>query len=252
MLSAIRKRLTYANVAMTLALVFAMTGGAYAAKHYLITSTKQISPKVLKSLKGANGKIGAPGPAGAAGSGTAGAQGPTGPAGAKGETGAAGAAGAKGEAGAKGANGTNGTTGFTATLPSASTETGSWSFSTDNEQLLPVAIGFNIPLEAELAASKVHYVGPGHADAACPGSSTEPKANAGNLCVYQSASVGVALIATTETASVKVVQPAASLLKIVTEPTTVEGSGVSGALLVFSPEGTGTRVGWGSWAVTAP
>jgi hypothetical protein len=39
MFSKIRKRLTYANVAMTLALVFAMTGGAYAAKHYLITST---------------------------------------------------------------------------------------------------------------------------------------------------------------------------------------------------------------------
>ena len=66
MLSAIRKRLTYANVAMTLALVFAMTGGAYAANKYLITSTKQISPKVLKSLKGATGTNGAAGPAGAA------------------------------------------------------------------------------------------------------------------------------------------------------------------------------------------
>ena len=60
-LAAIRKRVTYANVAMTLALVFAMSGGAYASK-YLITSTKQISPKVLKTLKGAAGKTG---PAGA-------------------------------------------------------------------------------------------------------------------------------------------------------------------------------------------
>ena len=40
MIGLIRKRLTYANVAMTLALVFAMTGGAFAAKHYVITSTK--------------------------------------------------------------------------------------------------------------------------------------------------------------------------------------------------------------------
>ena len=40
MLKAICKRMTYANVALTLALVFAMTGGAYAAKKYLITSTK--------------------------------------------------------------------------------------------------------------------------------------------------------------------------------------------------------------------
>ena len=44
-----RGRLSYANVAMTLALVFAMSGGAYAASKYVITSTKQISPKVLKA-----------------------------------------------------------------------------------------------------------------------------------------------------------------------------------------------------------
>jgi hypothetical protein len=48
MISLIKKRLSYANVAMTLALVFAMSGGAYAACHFTITSTKQISPKVLK------------------------------------------------------------------------------------------------------------------------------------------------------------------------------------------------------------
>jgi Collagen triple helix repeat (20 copies) len=106
MFSRIRKRITYANVAMTLALVFAMTGGAYAAKHYLITSTKQISPKVLKSLKGANGKTGAAGLAGAAGA--AGAQGPTGPAGA-GKEGSPGKEGAKGTTGEKGATGTAGT-----------------------------------------------------------------------------------------------------------------------------------------------
>lgn len=65
-----RRHLTYANVAATLALVFAMSGGALAAKHYLIESTSQISPKVLKKLKGragATGRTGAAGPAGAAG-----------------------------------------------------------------------------------------------------------------------------------------------------------------------------------------
>ena len=36
----------------TLALIFAMSGGAYAASHYLITSTKQIKPSVLGHLKG--------------------------------------------------------------------------------------------------------------------------------------------------------------------------------------------------------
>jgi hypothetical protein len=56
-----------------------MTGGALAANHYLINSTSQINPKVLKKLKGATGKTGAagaPGPAGAAGA--AGGAGPQG------------------------------------------------------------------------------------------------------------------------------------------------------------------------------
>jgi hypothetical protein len=83
-----RKRLSYANVTATLALVFAMSGGALAANHYLINSTKQINPKVLKSLKGNAGKVGATGATGAAGAagptgatGGAGKEGPPGPAG---------------------------------------------------------------------------------------------------------------------------------------------------------------------------
>jgi hypothetical protein len=78
------KRLTYANVIVTLALVFAMSGGALAASKYLITSTKQISPKVIKSLKG---KIGPAGPAG-----------PSGPTGPQGKEGAAGKEGKAGSA----------------------------------------------------------------------------------------------------------------------------------------------------------
>ncbi len=82
MLSFIRKRVTYANVAMTFALVFAMSGGAYAAKHYVIASTKQINPKVLKQLQGKTGPAGATGPAG-----TAGKEGPAGKAGTNGTNG---------------------------------------------------------------------------------------------------------------------------------------------------------------------
>jgi hypothetical protein len=77
-----RRHLNYANVVATLALVFAMSGGALAAKHYLINSTKQINPKVLKKLKGNTGKAG--------------------------KTGATGPAGAAGPAGANGTNGANG------------------------------------------------------------------------------------------------------------------------------------------------
>ncbi len=58
MLSSIRRHITYANVAATMALVFAMGGTAVAAKHYLINSTRQIRPSVLKALHGANGKNG--------------------------------------------------------------------------------------------------------------------------------------------------------------------------------------------------
>jgi hypothetical protein len=50
-----------------LALFVAMTGTGIAANKYLITSTKQIKPSVLKQLKGAKGPRGAKGPAGAAG-----------------------------------------------------------------------------------------------------------------------------------------------------------------------------------------
>lgn len=122
MLSAIRKRLhlTPGTVIATLALVFAMTGGAYAAGKYVITSTKQISPKVLKSLQGKAGKAGATGAAGAAGpagaTGPAGPAGPAGAAGAKGETGATGETGTAGTAGAKGTTGTNGTSATTASF----------------------------------------------------------------------------------------------------------------------------------------
>jgi hypothetical protein len=80
-----KRSLNYANVTATLALVFSMSGGALAASHYLINSTKQINPKVLKKLKGNAGANGAPGATGPSGpSGPAGSQGKEGPAGAAG------------------------------------------------------------------------------------------------------------------------------------------------------------------------
>jgi hypothetical protein len=81
----IRRHLSYANVVATLALLFAMSGGALAASHYLINSTKQINPKVLKKLKGTVGS--------------------TGPSGAQGQTGAQGANGKEGLPGKDGPRG---------------------------------------------------------------------------------------------------------------------------------------------------
>ena len=74
-----RPRLSYANVVATLALVFSITGGAIAAGHYLINSTKQINPKVLRALKGTPGERGPTGPKGTEG--THGEPGPPGPSG---------------------------------------------------------------------------------------------------------------------------------------------------------------------------
>ncbi len=69
-------------VVAVLALFFALGGSAIAARHYLITSTSQIKPSVLKALRGAAGSTGAAGQTGPAGpNGSAGPAGPQGPAG---------------------------------------------------------------------------------------------------------------------------------------------------------------------------
>jgi len=189
MFSAIRKRmhLSPATAIATLALVFAMTGGAYAAGKYIITSTKQISPKVLKSLKGKPGATGPTGLAGAAGA--AGAQGPAGPAGV-GKEGPAGKGtnGATGATGSTGATGATGQTGFTKTLPSEQTEQGIWTLTvpapnpTYAKSLAMSAISFVIPL----AAAPVAHVLPenGGETAECPGTAANPQATAGNMCIY--------------------------------------------------------------------
>lgn len=72
------RRLPSGTVVAFVALFFALGGSAIAARHYLITSTSQIKPSVLKALHG----TGSTGPAGTAGTaGPAGPEGPQGPAG---------------------------------------------------------------------------------------------------------------------------------------------------------------------------
>lgn len=195
MFSTIRSRITYANVAMTMALVFAMAGGAYAAKkHWLITSTKQIKPSVLRQLKvagpvgpagekGAAGSQGAPGAPGSPGkdglngepgkTGPGGPPGPTGAAGAAGSAGSAGSAGATGATGPAGTDGKDGATGAAGAtgpegvcstsschLPANVTETGQWSVvAKTDEGGVGTAISFAVPLAASLETSDVHFIG---------------------------------------------------------------------------------------------
>jgi hypothetical protein len=240
MLSFVRRHFTFANVAMTLALVLAMSGGAFAAGKFLITSTKQISPKVLKSLQG---KAGAQGLAGAAGP-----QGPAGPQGAAGANGKDGAPGSQGEKGAQGIQGIqgvpgkNGTTGFTETLPSKKTEMGTWSTIVGSKKILLgvdavglVAISFNIPLAASLPEANIKIEPVGYDGTAgttteekeCPGKASEPKAEAGKLCVYKGEDI------------------TKSGLEQVRE------SSQGGVVLGFFSEEEGLDA-YGTWAVTAP
>jgi hypothetical protein len=89
-----------AMVIAILALIVALSGTAIAAKRYLITNTKQISPAALKQLTKLVAVQGAQGPAGAPGTaGKEGAAGATGAAGVEGAAGKEGSAGKEGPAG---------------------------------------------------------------------------------------------------------------------------------------------------------
>jgi hypothetical protein len=245
MLTKVRKRLTYANVAMTLAFVLAMSGGAYAAGKYIITSTKQISPKVLKSLTGKAGAKGATGPQGPAG--PAGPQGLSGTAGVKGDTGPKGDQGIPGEKGEKGAKGAPGEPWTpNGTLPEGATETGGWSVnigdagSASFPNAERTAISFTIPLEKALDETHVKTLPIGQKSTECPGTVEKPEAKAGFLCVYVGASHEMFFEG-------PVIDPLSAGEEILTQ-----GASTSGAILADAANLTHEAAyASGSWAVTA-
>jgi hypothetical protein len=273
MLSILRKRLTFANVALTVMLVFAITGGAYAASKYLITSAKQIKPSVLKQLQGKAGANGLAGP-----------QGPAGSAGAKGETGPAGKEGTAGTSGTNGTDGTNGTsvtstafvgskgsckeggTELTAaenkktdicngkegspwtdggTLPVGATETGTWGGSITSHET-DFVISFPIRLPGVVEDSKVHVIkaseGEGEVEESpvvkageCKGTIASPGAASGNLCIFVNGAHGAEINAVADLDG----KPSAL------------GAGITGALLETEvAKVEAGQLAIGTWAVT--
>jgi hypothetical protein len=167
MLRVIRRNLTPPTVIAVIALVFAMCGGALAAKH--ATNSAEASKQ-----KGKRGPRGPRGP-----------KGPTGPQGSKGD---------KGERGAEGPQGSKGDTGDPWTaggfLPSGASVGGTWVAGAGPE-ILPgkgaaaASISFGLPLKGlpTIVIVKKGQEGKEHA-AECPGSILFPKAAKGVLCLY--------------------------------------------------------------------
>jgi hypothetical protein len=161
------RHLTYANVAATLALVFSMAGGALAASHYLINTTRQINPKVLKQLKGRSGTRGALGPEGP--------QGPLGPQGHKGDTGREGPEGLS----------------DLKSLPSTDSESGIYDVQPDSGATsgkVSTAVGFSLSVDGELHTEYIAVGSPATTHCAERG-----QAARGYLCVYSADSGGVEL-----------------------------------------------------------
>lgn len=222
MLSHLRKRLGIPGIIAVIALVLAMTGGAFAASKYIITNKNQIAPKVRKELKGNTG------PAGTAGTnGTNGTNGAPGAAGANGlsvtntklnpgneecpEGGAEfkvgsgtptfACTGEEGEDGETGPPGPEGSPWVAGSIPPGSELRGTWAVSTNTAaaEFIFTAVSTGVPLETGVATTirgpgvSGPFECPGTADAPLPAINTEEE-NApvnGVLCFYTKESTNI-------------------------------------------------------------
>jgi hypothetical protein len=199
-----RVRITPSTAIAVLALIFAATGGAFAATGNTGNSdsgashaqTAAVAAKAKPKAKtGPRGPAGPAGKNGAPGAtGPAGPTGPVGPAGSVGATGPAGVAGVQGEKGTAGTPGQTGATGPKGepgepwtpnnTLPAGATLKGQFAVAQSVTGLTPLstAVSFGIPLAT---AATAHYIKPGETPpTGCSGTAQAPVAEEGNLCVF--------------------------------------------------------------------
>ncbi len=255
MFQRVSKHITPATILASVALVFAVTGGAFAASGSggnlpAKATAPAAHAATAKKKPGSKGKAGPRGPAGPKGA--AGATGATGPAGATGPGGPQGPAGAnatngeKGEQGVQGIRGKEGERGETGAsafepLPGERTETGLWAINTPSPSAY-VPISFSIPLSGELAAADVHFVteeewkkeGGKTPPAGCVGGTgASPTAEPGNLCVYVT------------------VESPGEFVEFLNPGGITNGAGKSGTLF-FLASATSVSTQAGTWAVTAP
>lgn len=184
MFSILRNRFGIPGIISVIALIFAMTGGAFAANHYLAGAGTS------------KAKHGRPGP-----------RGPRGKTGATGATGPAGLAGTNGTAGLTGSKGAPGEDGTFSTepLPEGQSLSGVWSELLGAHSSASVSISY--PIQVVPAPTVVVYIRPDGESALyfnpvdgevtafvegepevieedCPGSPANPKAVPSRVCVY--------------------------------------------------------------------
>ena len=97
------------------------------------------------------------------------------------------------------------------------------------------SISFPIQLETALPDAQTFFIAPGSTEPEhCPGTVEDPKADEGDLCVYATVLINLALsnIQTPESVG------------------GVRGAGKSGAIIWLSLEAEALALGFGSWAVT--
>ncbi len=172
MFNAIRRSFSVPTAVAVVALVFAMTGGAFAAKDYVAGPAKASKKHANRGPRGARGP-----------------RGPQGPAGPKGDTGPRGETGPKGDTGAPWTAG--------GVLPSGKSLGGTWIAPIGPEIAFGkgsggTSISFGLPLSTlpDVVVVKKDQEGIEHA-AQCPGSVSAPLAAPGELCLYTGQEAGL-------------------------------------------------------------